>query len=87
MELLWCIALIVVNLSLSGVIVYLVIAHAKEKADLHDRLMSRNWQDYQYIKKDLPMELKHKEEMLKKEREKPPLSPEEQARKNAASRM
>lgn len=87
MELLWLIALIVVTLSLSGVIVFLVISHAKEKEELHNRLMSRDYADYKYFKDDFPEELKHRSEMLKKEREKPPLTGKDKILKDKAAKF
>ncbi len=65
---------------------FLTKEHSKEKAQLHDRLMARDYPEFMEGK-DFQVELdKKKEEMKKGEPEKPKLSPAEYADKIAAEK-
>ena len=65
---------------------FLTKEHSKEKAQLHDRLMARDYPEFMEGK-DFQMELdKKKEEMKKNEPEKPKLSEAEYADKLAAEK-
>lgn len=49
-----------------------LILNQREKKDLFNRFMSKDYQEYKYFDKDFPVEVKHKEEMLRKERKDTP---------------
>lgn len=59
------IALIVVILVLGGIIVFLVVSHKNEKAEIFDRYMCKDFGEYKYYKDEYPKFVERKDEALK----------------------
>ena len=77
-----CLLVAIVSLPLG--FFFLTKAHIEEKKELHDRLMARDYPEFMEGK-DFQIELdKKKDEVRKKDPEKPKLSPEQYAEKFAA---
>ena len=66
MELYWATALIITNLVWAVLAFFLIKNEDKEKRDLRDRFMSRDFREYSYYTEELPEFQKER----KKEREK-----------------
>jgi len=67
---LFFIALIVTILVLGGVIVFLVIYHQKEKEEIFNRYMCKDFGEYQYNKLEYPEFVEMKKEALKQKMDK-----------------
>jgi hypothetical protein len=84
-------ALIVTNLLWGVFAIYLMYLHNKEKKDLRDRFMARDFNEYKYHVEELPriqdereLELKRR---AKKEKKQKPLTDEERKIQRIADRM
>jgi len=87
----WMIALIVVILSESAVIIYLIKHEDDEKKELRDRFMARDFREYNYYAKELPEFQKERQEEIKqknkeKKKEKP-MTAEERELKGIVERF
>lgn len=71
------IGLIVIVVLLILATVAQLILHYREKKDIFDRFMARDFREYKYLKEDLPIQLKDKEKRLEESRKQPPLTEEE----------
>jgi len=62
--------------------------HQREKKDIFDRFMARNFREYKYFKEDFPIQIEHKKEALEEQRkkDKKPLTPEQQELQERARR-
>lgn len=67
-----------------GVIVFQQVWHLKEKKDLHNRLMARDYPEYQHFETTHPQILKIEEARVEKEKK---MSPEEFEKRKRASQL
>lgn len=74
---------LIVSLLINALQLYM---HYREKEGIFNRYMSRDYDSYKYYKEEYPIDLKHKEEVLEKKREKE-VSEEEQKRINIAKKF
>lgn len=70
-------------LVMGGIIIYLTIAHYKEKKDIFDRFMATDYHDYQYHKKEYQADVDHKKNEYEKMEGKKKTALEEEREKKA----
>ena len=91
MDLYWAAALIITNLVWAALALFLIKNETKEKKDLRDRFMARDFSEYKYQTEELPeyQRQRREEQKEKKKREKKekPLTPEERERKDIVKKF
>lgn len=91
MELYWATALIITNLVWAVLAFFLIKNEDKEKRDLRDRFMSRDFREYSYYTEELPEFQKERQkeikEKKKREKKEKPLTKEEREMKGIVERF
>jgi len=91
MEIYWAAALIITNLVWAALAIFLIKNEDKEKKDLRDRFMARDFSEYKYHTEELPLIQKERIEELKnqakKKKKEKPLTPEEREVNKIAERF